>query len=210
MRTRYPSQFAFGPASAGLVLALTLAACGGDEGGAAAPPPEGAASPEALVGRMRTAVEDEDWADFVYCIVPEDRPLMNLGAYMGAATIAAFSAMGDPEKAQALKNELEAIADKYDLDEVEQGSGPLDPNDREAMVALANEGFANVDHAAFFSDMLKFMIGHSDEGSARFTSKFTGELRDLVIEGDRATARLGEQDFSFARVDGRWFAEMPN
>lgn len=62
-----------------------------------APPAQremGAASPEALVARMRAAAAKQDIAELAACMSPATRTEMAMGMYLGATMMVAFSQMG--------------------------------------------------------------------------------------------------------------------
>jgi len=54
----------------------------------------GAASPEALVARMKAAAAKQDIAELAACMSPKTRTEMAMGMYLGATMMVAFSQMG--------------------------------------------------------------------------------------------------------------------
>lgn len=204
------------------------------DGGSAEPP--GAESPEALVERMKAAFENEDFAEVARCIAPDSRATMAQGVYLGATMMVAFSSMGvamGEAMAEGLAEgmeeltgeEMEPADDDAGLDEahlevaeitarydeiVTRYGLPTMAEGEEESDMPSEDLFEEIDHAAFFADMFGFLNSIGDEGGGpgdAFTRN-DGELTDLVIDGDAATGKLGEEEIRFVRVDGRWYADM--
>lgn len=72
--------------------------------------PGGAASPEALVERMKKAAENENMAEVVACLAPRARQDMSAAMYLGATMMVAFSQMGS-ELGGAMMEGMGAMAE---------------------------------------------------------------------------------------------------
>jgi hypothetical protein len=58
-------------------------------------------------------------------------------------------------------------------------------------------------------DLLGFMdaMGKSQSGGTKKPIALPPEVTDYEIDGDRATAKAGEETVRFVKVDGRWYVE---
>lgn len=199
---------------------LALAADGG-----------GGETPEAVYARVVAAAENEDVGETFACLAPEERAQTTLmmvvmtGFMVGMAGMAtemggelgeAFVDDGSEEakaalakqqaeagaKAAAMTERWEAILAKHGLEEMLEGPEPEDG----ASAAKALEG---IDQAALVNELVAFLEEFGDEeatdGDAGPFTAPVGELEDLVVEGDAATAHVGEEEVRFVRVDGRWY-----
>lgn len=193
-----------------------LMACGasvsdnGNTGGQRAVPALGADSPQAVVERIRHAAENRDIRELAASTDPQQLGEMAEGLAFISAMVLAFSAFGDEVSfdAEAKSLELDAIVTRYGLPSMNDESGAANaPNLQEALA-----GLDQVSMIGLIGDLSDFMAGlsESDEGiNNEFLPPFEGGLTDLVIDGDTATARIDEDDIQFVRVDGRWYARMP-
>ena len=208
--------------ASGVVLAPLLALAA-DSGGAE--------TPEAVYARVVAAAESEDVGAMFDCLAPEERAQTTLmmvvmtgfmvgmagmasemGGEMGEALVDEGSAEGKAELAAqkaeaeaeiaAMTGRWEAILKEHGLEEMMEGPEPEDG-------ASAAEALEGVDQGALVNELIAFMEEFSDEEEAGTdSSPFTapvGELEDLVVDGDSATARVGEEEVQFVRVDGRWY-----
>jgi hypothetical protein len=198
----------------------------------------GAESPEALVERMKRAGETEDFGEMMACLAPEGRIKMASMMYLMATMMVGFSMMGaemgsgmgeamaegmgeeltDEQKADMEAQKKKALAQvaeiresynamvaKYGLPELtEEGEAP--DTDLEAV-------FRDIDHAAFFKDVMAFldsMPGDEEEETSPAEEGAPWDfgdatLTDLKIEGDTATGKVGDEEVTFVRIDGRWY-----
>lgn len=189
--------------------------------------PPGASSPEALVERLRAATAAKDLGEVVACLTPKARAEMSAALFAGAAMIVAFSQMGaelgtamddaagEPDPAAADKaaearaaaggvaERFAALLRKYDLADEQGGTIELEGDE-------VGRRFAALDHGAFVTDVVAFMdsLPGEESASADFEGPVpTGELRDLVVDGDRAAGTIDGETVRFVRIDGRWYAE---
>ena len=159
---------------------------------------EGAASPEEVVKALQAASDTEDFAKLVSLIHPEDRPEMAAGMMMAGSMAAAFS-----DDAEAAGKELEAVLSKHGLEDKADGPPPGAEGD---MKAAAKAAFEGVDLVAFIPDMFTFMGKYMD--GKKKGPLAGGEMTDLEVEGDTATAKAGDEKVRFGKVGDRWFIRM--
>ena len=146
-----------------------------------------------------------------------------MGAEMGGAMADGMAGMAgemsaeDKQKAEAQKAETtKAIAGmktayndlvkKYGLPEMPKEGEPEKPEPSQEEIGKL---FANMDQGAFLNDALavmKAMPGEEskDSGPVKIPE---GGLENLKIDGDKATGTVGDEAFTFARIDGRWYIE---
>jgi hypothetical protein len=211
-----------------LVLALGVAACGDKApaggGGGSGPGiedgPEGGDSPQALMERARPLAEKNDWGRLVRLVAPEDRPVM---AFMGVflAQMAVQFAPDETAKAEAqakldtLKGALDEVLARHGVDlgkvdptKVQGLMGRGDPDVDEVRAFFA-QNFPSVEPGPFLTDVFATMDEHGDGRQTMSLSKgFTGELKDVKIEGDRARGTADGKDMVFVKVNGRWFISL--
>lgn len=175
----------------------------------------GGASPEEVYDRFAAAAADKNWEEMASCVSPEALVEMNASMVAMGGMIVAFAAMGedmgeemaegmeaepaepevDPEELQA---QFEAVLAKHGIDE---GS----------MEALEAAGETEMPEAfgspAFFGDLMGFIDSLPGDDEGGFGPP-PGELENLVIDGDRATATVDGNEGGFVRIDGRWYVDM--
>jgi len=74
------------------------------------------------------------------------------------------------------------------------------------MKAAAKAAFEGVDLVAFIPDMFTFMGKYMD--GKKKGPLAGGEMTDLEVEGDTATAKAGDEKVRFGKVGDRWFIRM--
>lgn len=195
----------------------------------------GAATPEELVARVTKAAEARDFAELAACLAPEDRAAMSLMLVLGAGMMVAFSQMGAgmaEGMAEAFGAEVEAaeesaeaaaeraaeaerlagLTGRYEELLERHGIANLMEEDAEPEATgpeAAAELLASVDQVALIADLMGFMGEVFPEAAEEDPVAVpVGELTDLVIEGDTARGRIGEEEGGFVRVDGRWYLAM--
>lgn len=196
--------------------------------------PPGAASPEALVARLNKAQAAGDLGELVNCIEPEGRAEMSGVFLAGALMMVSFMDLGGEmaagmaegmageemtaeqkaemekgkqeaaKKSQAAKASLSAVLEKHGLPDL------LDEG-----VELPEEGpdslLSNVDQGALVRDLMGVLEGIGLDASEEAGSEMpvSATITDYEVDGDRATARAGEETVEFVRLEGRWFLEAP-
>lgn len=192
----------------------------------------GAESPEAVYARVVEAAENEDVGEIFSCLAPEERAettmmmvamtgfmvgMAGMAAEMGGEMGEAFVEEGSAEakeelaaqkadaaaQAAALAERWEAILDRHGLKDT-MTDVSLDETETNAVEALAG-----IDQKALINDLMAFLEDIGEEnGSGADPNPITapvGELEDLVVNGDSATAHVGKEEVHFVRVDGRWY-----
>ena len=151
-----------------------------------------------------------------------------MGSQMGGAMMEGVAGMAEgmggnvseadkakaKEEMEKSQKELAALSEKYNA--VMQKHGlPVLPKEGEAPPAeLSKEEmdkkFAALDHSAFVAEtmaLLDSMPGEHKSDSGPFQMP-AGNLENLKIEGDKASASLGGEAMNFVQVDGRWFLDV--
>lgn len=108
----------------------------------------------------------------------------------------------------ASKN-LDALLARHDLEELIDIE--LGKKSNKGLDEQWQEIFAHTDELAFLDDLI--LLYRHYQGPASFEDfsrrRHKDVLVDLVVEGERATAKLKRKKVSFERIDGVWFAVMP-
>ena len=211
-------------AAAGLFAVLALAAAAPS---LAAEPP-GAATPEALVARLRAAAERGDLAEVANCTAPEQRrvwatAMLRKGSMMmqmlgaGEGDAPAAGGATPAQQVEAFKARPERIAYPAELYAFQQAilekhgiaarlakSGP--PTSDAAAVALL-EG---VDQGALIADMTALVDSLLDPSRREHPKYFPDtDVGPLEVKGDRAKAKCGDCQLELVRVGGRWYQLLP-
>ena len=162
---------------------------------------QGADSPEGVIARLQVAAEAEDFTEMVACMAPRDRPMAAMGMIIGAGMMAGFS-----DDTEALTAEFEAILDKHKVNLDEDEGAPPAETDEEIEENL-RKMFEGVDLGALIGDIMAFMNERIPDAKTKKAVP-EGDLGDVQIDGDTATATIGDEVQHFVRVDGRWYIRM--
>lgn len=157
-------------------------------------------------------------------IVSMAEPLGDMVAETGEAVAGAVGGEETADEAQARGDEyredlaaatavreqrLRSILERHGLEALLDEPGPDD--DGQAAQQLESL-FATVDYAALFRDLDGFLAEFEDASAEKTSEEETSEadrdlppITDYRIEGDRATARHGDEELVFRRVDDRWY-----
>ena len=182
------------------------AATTGGGGGTAADTAPGAATPEEAYKKAADAGAKSDWKTLYGMVSADDQDLFLFGLTFGAA----FASMGADDPA-AVEKEAKDIFAKHKVPEKQEGDN-VDMNDETKMRAMLKEKLKDVpDKGALAGDLIMFMKKHSKEGSD--FSMFEGTVKDVKIDGDKATGTLSKPDgkstdVKFAKKDGRWYLAL--
>ena len=180
---------------------------------------EGGDSPEDVVKRAQAAATAKDAGALIRLLEPAERPTLCAGMVMmpkmleGMKGMMAGMAGGEDPKAkaalagiEALIGDLEAVNTKHAVKTPELD--PTKPPDE----AVLRQAFEKVDVAAYLTDIFATMEKHKDAMPGKqggpfddMGKKMGGEITDLKVEGDRATAKIAGGAAEFVRADGRWF-----
>lgn len=148
--------------------------------------PLGADSPEALVKRLKTAAEKEDFAELAACMAPSDRAMMTMMMVLAASMMTAFSQMGSEmasgmaeafqdEESMTAEEKAKAAAEKKKMEEqsaavvkkleavltkhgvTELMENTPDPEPGSDPAKNAEKLMANVDQVALITDLMAIM-----------------------------------------------------
>jgi hypothetical protein len=205
-------------------LALPLAACGYNTNEPAGK--EGAATPEALVEKMKALAVSEDFSLLVPLVLPEQRAALTFGlGIMGPSMMIAMGeAMlpmaggGDPEKAKEakdkftkLKSGFEALLKKHKIDledDAVMGQAQSIQSDPDEAVKALNKAFGHVDHASFLKESMAFLdqMGDGKKSKSTFPTEFT----EIKVDGDKATVLAEGKDkpLGLVKHEGRWYIDF--
>jgi len=108
-------------------------------------------------------------------------------------------------KAADVAKRYDAILAKHGLKE-KLGDGAPEPPEGMAPGAAARQLLAGVDDVVLRRDLVAMLeqLGEGGPQPGNFTMT-RGEITDLEVEGDRATARSGEETVELVKIDGRWY-----
>lgn len=121
-----------------------------------------------------------------------------------AAAAAERAAMA--ERAAAAVARYEEILERHGVEKL------MDENPDPGSPEAAAELLAEVDQPALIADLFDLMknaFPGEGGGDAMPIAITTTELSDLVVEGDRAHGRVGDEEVDMVRVDGRWYLDIP-
>lgn len=189
-----------------VALTLTCIGCSGN----------GFESPEACFKSIRTAAHNKDMGALAKCLDEESQNamagmLVMVGSMMKApGSMAAMMSGGKPEDAQKGIDAIEAAFKKHGLtDELLQ----------KEMAAMQSAGGAEgvthlstlvKDKPAFIADMYAAMqqLGGAAKFGEQFEEQIAGELKDVKIDGDKASAVVvtakGEEPLAFRKTAAGW------
>lgn len=148
--------------------------------------PLGADSPEALVKRLKTAAEKEDFAEIAALMAPSDRAMMTMMMVLAATMMTAFSQMGSEmatgmaeafqdEESMTAEEKAKAAAEKKKMEEqsaavvkkletvltkhgvTELMENTPDPEPGSDPAKNAEKLMANVDQVALITDLMAIM-----------------------------------------------------
>lgn len=197
--------------------------------------PPGAATPEALVARLRAAAKAGDLAEVANCTAPEQRvvwaaAMLRKGKVMmqmlsgddGAAPAAANAAT-PAQQVEAFKARPERIALATELAAFHQAilekhgiAARLDKEGPPQNDAAAAKLLAGVDQGALIADMTALIDSLLDPSRREHPNYFPDEdVGPFTVKGDHATAKSPEKnecggcELELVRVDGRWYQLLP-
>jgi hypothetical protein len=158
---------------------------------------ESHATPEAVFAAFNQAAAEKDWATMASCLERESQVGMSLVMMIPAGLMAAF----DPDAEKEFRELLQRNG--LDEDQIEAG----DPN--QGLDEAIDELSASIENpAALLADIMKFLDAREDgEGGGGFGLS-EGELLDLDVQGDTATATVKSEGQShpieFKKLNGSW------
>jgi hypothetical protein len=164
------------------------------------PPPtitagDGAASVEAVVKQMQTAVVAKKAGDLLAVIHPDER-----GAYgQTVAMVLAFQPMAhmsDQKAAEKTQKDVDELLAKHKI------KPPLSRD--------AEDIFKNTDLPAFLTDAMTYLRSQAKKGEdpiATFPVP-SGKPQNVKITGDTAVAEMDGKEIKFAKIGGKWFIRI--
>lgn len=118
---------------------------------------------------------------------------------------AAAARVAETERLAGLTGRYEELLERHGIAKLMEEDPEPEATGPEAAAKL----LASVDQVALIADLMGFMGEVFPEAAEEEPVAVpVGELTDLVIEGDTARGRIGEEEGRFVRVDGRWFLAM--
>ena len=197
--------------------------------------PLGAETPQALVTRLNKAAAAGDIAELTACMDPESRVEMATAMLLGTTMMIGFMGLGaemaegmaegmsdamdaEPsaeQKAKMAQSKAEAAAKmektKAQFSSVLKKHGLPDLLDEKAMESAGDpeELLGKADQPALVADLMGIMEGLG-EGGKKSPSDEMPDLKnvtDYKIDGDKGTARAGDETIEFVKIDGRWFVK---
>lgn len=176
-----------------LALAISFFNCGVKKG---------ASSPQELFNTLKT-VDPNKMSQGIDYVAPDERSLLAFSMDFAMAFMFAFV----PDK--KLQEEYLQIRKKYNLPETKDKSS-LDLKDPQSVLKYAEDNYGGIDHAGFLSDMESLMEKAPGKKTKKPDYK---ELKDVKIEGDRATGTIVYENgktekVTFRKVNNAWYLSM--
>ena len=113
------------------------------------------------------------------------------------------------KKVAALQKRYDEVLAKHGLADKLNNEAPLegDPGDPANLAKL----FAGVDDVALISDLWGLFkdLGEGENISKSGPLADGAKITDLKVQGDRATAKAGDEAVELVKIDGRWYAKAP-
>jgi len=164
------------------------------------PPPaitaaDGAASVDAVLKQMQTSAAAGKGAALLAVVYPTERTTYAQMLTMAMAMMP-LGLMSDEKASTALQKDLDAFFDSHKL------KPPFMRDD-------ADDLFKGVDVNQFVNDAFAFMKAHAKKGenpTADFVPQ--GKLSDVKIDGDTATAQVGDKPITFSKINTKWFIRL--
>jgi hypothetical protein len=176
-------------------------------------------SPQAVFDAATAAASKEDWPAFMNCLTDDSQDKFTFGVAFGAMMMKGFAAI-DKDKGKDVSDAIDAALKKHGMTEAhmqEIGKGMVDlKGPKQSEKETLKKAIAPIkDKPAFVADV---MAALKKLGSKDTQEKFGGTLKDLKIEGDKATAKVTrtmggketQEPIEFRKVDGGWKIELPD
>jgi len=112
-------------------------------------------------------------------------------------------------KAEELKKKYQQVQDKFKIkEETEDDKLAITQDTPQEVIDAhvrkrAEKKYGHVDMVKFIPELMAIILDMPEMTEQAFFPQ--GELTDLKIEADHATAKAGEESISFVREDGRWY-----
>ncbi|MCI0342815.1 MAG: hypothetical protein L0216_17015 [Planctomycetales bacterium] len=179
----------------GSVLGAMAALVGCGAGGGGAP----AKSPQEVYDRAKKCADSGKYADLLPLYPPDEQSTVVFVMFFGAGMMTMAK--------EDAKKELDALAKKHNVKEKKDDKAMANMGDKKAMKEAADKALEGVNKTALFGDLVAFLEKHGDK-SMSFKAQFTGELKDLKVEGNKAQGKSGDQTLHFMKVGDNWYVAM--
>lgn len=187
-------------AGAWIFLASLLPTCLSGCGSA-----QGFDSPEECCLEIKTSIEKKDMGGFYDCLTEESQDVVAGSMVMMKMMSGMAAAMGGPEAAKDFA-EIDAALEKHGVTKEAFEKAAPDRQQLKDPDAVKDLAVVVKDKRAFVVDMFAAMEKSGKVANLR--DKLNGELKDLKIEGDKATATLetpqGDEELDFRKTANGW------
>jgi hypothetical protein len=194
----------------GLALWPLVVGAASDAGRAASGLALGAESPEAVMACLQQGTRNEDLRAYAACLSRDNLVEGIKGITLFSVMIAAFSILGEDLDEEATESAIKEKLAPLDRLLTLHGLPSMTDEMADADESSLESALGDIDHAALV-DLFAGLVGiwhelDDEEGAvSEFMPAFQGELVNLAVEGDEATATVDDKPIGFVQVDGRWF-----
>lgn len=167
---------------------------------------EGGESPEAVVTAAQKAAGAKDAKAIVRLVAPSERAMLAFSTDLG---VDMMSEMWKGDSAKNLKTSYSELKKKYKVSEPPEGDTlDLGPDTSQEEIdqhirRRAESMYQGVDLVGYVGDLMGLVLALPEMADRPLLPE--GALSDLKVDGDKATATLGEQPLQFIREGGRWY-----
>ena len=167
---------------------------------------DGTESPEALLAAAQKASTAKDAASIVRLVAPSERVMLAFSTDLG---VDMMSEMWKGESAEKLKKSYAEIKKKYKVpDPPEDDTLELGPDTSQDEIdqhirKRAEKMYAGVDLVGYVGELMGLVLAMPEMADRPLVPQ--GTATDVTIDGDTATAKVGEQVLQFVREGGRWY-----
>jgi hypothetical protein len=140
-------------------------------------------TPEATFQTLVDSLNKKDWGGFFGCLTQESQDT----ATAGMAMFANMAVMKDEKKGEDIKAILKKHSAEVNLQEMMK--------ETDSKVAMKKINDKIKDKPAFFSEIMP-AIAKNDPSVAKNFEKVSGKIKDVKIDGEKATAIVVSQDKS--------------
>ena len=141
-------------------------------------------SPESVFEAFASAGKEGQWEKFANTLTPESQEMF--------ATIMMFPASMLAATDKAAENEINSILESHGIDAEDESAEP---------------DLGQIENIAGFISDLMAVLAKQDNGESKFAIP-NGDLKDVKIEDDTATAMLDDEPIEFKKIDGGWLVHF--
>jgi hypothetical protein len=158
-------------------------------------PNDGAATIDAAMMQMQSALGAGKGRDILAVIYPDDRGTFSQAMAL-ILTFSVLSNMDDPKAADKAQKEVDALLAKHKI------KPPLN--------RAPADVFKETDMAAFVTDTIAYLKGHIPKGqsAADVMPIPKGKPQNVKIDGDTAAATVDGKAVKFSRLNNKWFLRV--